>query len=88
MAINNEQIGSITVGGMEYAFAGNYRKKGKRLQHYLENKIGLHFIIISEAYNNVGDVVPDYVAIYISADEKDSNEYVKWWDATIKELDV
>ena len=88
MVIKGEQIRSITIDEMVYIFDGNIQKKGKRIQCYLKNKIGLHFIIRSEAYNNLGDIVPDYVAIYISRDERASDKYLEWWKATVQKLDI
>lgn len=73
----------IIMHGVEYCFDGNIRRDGERVQRYLENTIGLRFIILSTAYNSAGEMAPGYVAIFVA--DRRTDYYLKWWRINIRD---
>lgn len=78
----------IIADGVEYRFAENVRKDGKRIQKYIEFTNPYPIIIKSETRNADGTTLPDYVAVYITLEARFSEEHHAWWNKNIRGLDL
>jgi hypothetical protein len=73
----------ITINNVKYGFAGIWRKKGKAPLYYLQNQIGLRFIVVDDARDNNGARIADGLAIYESVEDITTKKYKRWFDEFI-----
>ncbi len=76
----------IAINNVKYRFAGIWRKKGKAPLCYLQNQIGLRFIVVDDARDNNGDRIVDGLAIYESVEDVTTEKYKTWFDEFISPI--